>query len=305
MSTCCRTPPGGRSSFIQSYAAHLAAGYRTETIDKIHFRVKQDVENMAHQQHRVSTCSRRKENTACVALDTWVLFREDTIEITMVSQWSQRSLAGCHWCVCYVTAMAHRLRLHVPSMSPFLIRFKNGFSVFLWCCLHITSKRSKMPLTKIMTLTAYVNEPLRNLWETMDMTWLHLGSGTAVCGHDLRAKSFMDLIHINECGDPLWKLFMCRMAIGKKWDLCVFKFKTVPRILKLHLILNKNQGVIFRSCRYLLGEDYSRTLTYRTHWRNNYCYCYRSTPAEYTPRVYQHRLTPTPPEYIPGVYQHR
>ena len=86
MITCCRTPPGGRSSFIQSYAAHLAAGYRTETIDKIHFRVKQDVENMAHQQHRVSTCSTMKENTACVALDTWVLFREDTIEITMVSQ---------------------------------------------------------------------------------------------------------------------------------------------------------------------------------------------------------------------------
>ena len=61
MITYCRTPPGGRSSFIQSYAAHLAAGYRTETIDKIHFRVKQDVENMTHQQHRVSSLVKNSE----------------------------------------------------------------------------------------------------------------------------------------------------------------------------------------------------------------------------------------------------
>ena len=52
---CCRTPPGGHLSFIRSYAAHLAAGYRTETIDTIHFWVKQDMENTAHYQHRVSS----------------------------------------------------------------------------------------------------------------------------------------------------------------------------------------------------------------------------------------------------------
>ena len=48
--------------------------------------------------------------------------------------------------------------LHVPSMSPFYVPFQNGFNADLWCCLHIPSKRSKMPLIKTVTLTVRVNE---------------------------------------------------------------------------------------------------------------------------------------------------
>ena len=46
-----------------------------------------------------------------------------------------------------------RLCLHVPSTSPFFVPFNNG------CFLHITSKRSKVPLTKVATLMVRVNEP--------------------------------------------------------------------------------------------------------------------------------------------------
>ena len=53
-----------------------------------------------------------------------------------------------------------RLRLHVPPMSLFFVPFKNGFNAVLWCCLHITSKRSKVPLTKTVTLTVRENESL-------------------------------------------------------------------------------------------------------------------------------------------------
>ena len=28
------------------------------------------------------------------------------------------------------------------STSPFFVPFKNGFNAILWCCLHITSKRT-------------------------------------------------------------------------------------------------------------------------------------------------------------------
>ena len=53
-----------------------------------------------------------------------------------------------------------RLRLHGPPMSLFFVPFKNGFNAVLWCCLHITSKRSKVPLTKTVTLTVRENESL-------------------------------------------------------------------------------------------------------------------------------------------------
>ena len=53
-----------------------------------------------------------------------------------------------------------RLRLHVPPMSLFFVPFKNGFNAVLWRCLHITSKRSKVPLTKTVTLTVRENESL-------------------------------------------------------------------------------------------------------------------------------------------------
>ena len=34
------------------------------------------------------------------------------------------------------------------SMALFIVPFKIGFSAVLWCCSHVTSKRSKVPLHK-------------------------------------------------------------------------------------------------------------------------------------------------------------
>ena len=50
------------------------------------------------------------------------------------------------------------VRLHVPSTSPFFVPLKNEFNAILWSCLHVTSKKSKVPLTKIIILTVCVNE---------------------------------------------------------------------------------------------------------------------------------------------------
>ena len=61
---------------------------------------------------------------------------------------------------CPILYPSLRLRLHVPSTSPLFVPFKNGFSAVLCCCLHVTSNRSKMPLTKAVTLTVRVNKPL-------------------------------------------------------------------------------------------------------------------------------------------------
>ena len=44
--------------------------------------------------------------------------------------------------------------INVTVFAP----FKNGFVAVLWCCLHITLKRSKVPLTKMATLMICVNE---------------------------------------------------------------------------------------------------------------------------------------------------
>ena len=56
--------------------------------------------------------------------------------------------------------MVFKRRLHVPSTSPFFVPFKNGFNAVPWCYLHVTLKRSKVPLTKIVTLTVCVNKAL-------------------------------------------------------------------------------------------------------------------------------------------------
>ena len=53
-----------------------------------------------------------------------------------------------------------RLRLHVPSTSPFFVPFKIGFDAVLLRRLHLTLKKSKVPLTKTVTLTVRVNKPL-------------------------------------------------------------------------------------------------------------------------------------------------
>ena len=47
-------------------------------------------------------------------------------------------------------------RLHVP-FNITIFPFKNGFNAVPWCCLHVTLKRSNMPL-KTVALTARVNE---------------------------------------------------------------------------------------------------------------------------------------------------
>ena len=53
-----------------------------------------------------------------------------------------------------------RSRLHVPPMTPFLVPFKSGFNAVTWCYLHVMPKRSKVLVTKMVTLTARVKEPL-------------------------------------------------------------------------------------------------------------------------------------------------
>ena len=59
---------------------------------------------------------------------------------------------------------AHQVRqkalLRVPSKSQFLVPFKKGFSVFIWCFLHVMLKRSKVLLTKTATLTVRANKHL-------------------------------------------------------------------------------------------------------------------------------------------------
>ena len=47
----------------------------------------------------------------------------------------------------------------MPSTSPLFVPFKNGFNAVLGCCLHVMSKRSKVLLTKTVTLTVRANEP--------------------------------------------------------------------------------------------------------------------------------------------------
>ena len=45
-------------------------------------------------------------------------------------------------------------------MSPFFVPFKNGFNAGLRRDLHMTSRRSKVSLIKIVTLTVLVKDPL-------------------------------------------------------------------------------------------------------------------------------------------------
>ena len=41
----------------------------------------------------------------------------------------------------------------------FFVTFKSGFSAVLWCRLHLTSKVSKVPLTKMVTFKARLHVP--------------------------------------------------------------------------------------------------------------------------------------------------
>ena len=59
-----------------------------------------------------------------------------------------------------ILAIDTMLGLHVSSTSPFFVPFKNGLNAVMWRCLHLTLKRSKEPLTKMVTLTVSVNKPL-------------------------------------------------------------------------------------------------------------------------------------------------
>ena len=49
---------------------------------------------------------------------------------------------------CFCLRCIVMLRLHVQSMPPFLYRLKLASVQTLWCCLHLTLKRSQVPLTK-------------------------------------------------------------------------------------------------------------------------------------------------------------
>ena len=82
-----------------------------------------------------------------------------------------------------------KVHLHVPLMSPFFVPFKNEFNTVLSCCLHITLKRSKVPLIKMATLTVRVNEAL--LLESLliavkfVLNGHRMGQPTTFCEHSL------------------------------------------------------------------------------------------------------------------------
>ena len=64
--------------------------------------------------------------------------------------------------------------MHVPSVLPFFVPFKNGFGAFLWCHLHLTLDRSKVPLTKMVFLPVHVNEALQLLMKRiLDIMGMH------------------------------------------------------------------------------------------------------------------------------------
>ena len=56
-------------------------------------------------------------------------------------------------------SMRYRMLLGLVYMyrqrRRFSSHFKNGFNAALWCCRHITLKRSKVPFTKTATLTVH------------------------------------------------------------------------------------------------------------------------------------------------------
>ena len=59
----------------------------------------------------------------------------------------------CYWCWTVV-----KVRFQELSRSQFFVPFKNRFNGVILCCLHVTSKRSEVPLTKAMTLMVCVNK---------------------------------------------------------------------------------------------------------------------------------------------------
>ena len=53
--------------------------------------------------------------------------------------------------------------LYRHNVSVF-VPFKNRVNEDLCCCLHLTSKRSKVPLTKTVYLTVRAKEPLKSVF---------------------------------------------------------------------------------------------------------------------------------------------
>ena len=64
-----------------------------------------------------------------------------------------------NWLAVGVASYRFRVHFHIPSTSLFFVPFKYGLNAVLWCCFRLTSKRSKVRLTKLVTLTVRVNEP--------------------------------------------------------------------------------------------------------------------------------------------------
>ena len=58
----------------------------------------------------------------------------------------------------------------MPLMWLFFVFFKSGFNGVLWCCLHIMLKRSKVQLTKKVTLTLSVKRALQRIHKAAGLT---------------------------------------------------------------------------------------------------------------------------------------
>ena len=90
-------------------------------------------------------------------VETWSigdLYSQETCETLDL----RRALNTCH----DITSCAQHIRprLHIDSTVyiTVFVPFKNGFNAIMWCCLHVTTKRSNVPLTKIVTMTVRLND---------------------------------------------------------------------------------------------------------------------------------------------------
>ena len=94
-------------------------------------------------------------------------------------QWSLRWTRRSHWSICrreFIYIMykslksraegSFTLRKSEPKEERFVnciktsfVRIAYGFNAIQWCCLHVTSKRSKVPLSKMAMLMVRANKP--------------------------------------------------------------------------------------------------------------------------------------------------
>ena len=70
----------------------------------------------------------------------------------------------------------------------FSVPLKNGFRAVLGRCLHITLKRSKVPLTKMVKLTVHVNKPYQLFYSCISKV-IVLRIQTGTCNNDAAKMS--------------------------------------------------------------------------------------------------------------------